>query len=380
MCGLSSGVASAGGKYPAIPKGPIKLGVSLDLSGADAPYGLSGETAWKDSLGIFDKLYPSGIDGHKVVLDIVNDGSDATLGVSAAQQLASNKVAAVVAASYVPAANTIQFATWEKDKIPMLTNNIATAGYADTKYWPYFFSVAPSVEAFGVHIASWLESSGITKVGVLTDGASNTVATVNDMEKSAGSKIKIVKSVTVAPGAVDVTTQLQELKSANPQAVVVEINAGFGPVWEGFQSLGWSPTVVTGESAFFDGYTSLGTSLAPHAFTTCIAGLPAGQTLPASLAADLKILNAHGVPDQLIALQSNLNTFQILRAAIIKENSDAPAAVKAGIESLHDNTFLYKTFVYHFSATNHSGIAGPGICDLSPLGKLGIPIIAPPLH
>lgn len=374
-----SGGGSTSSAFPAIPSGPITFGVSLDLSGAGSAFGAPAETNWKHTLQIFNQANPTGIDGHPVKFDFEDDGSSATTGANVARKMASNGDAAAVAASYIPASNTVEFATWEKAHLPMITNNIATSEYADTSKWPYFFTVSPSVHDFGVKIGTWLNDSGKKKIGVLTDGAPNSTQNVAAMKATLSPGSSVVKDVTVAEGAVDVSTQISQLKAANPDAVVVEINTGFGPVWDAFKSANWSPVIVTGESAYFDGLTSVTSQLQPNSYTTCLDGLPNGTKLPANVKSALNLINPDNIPDQLTALQSNITSLEILKAAIEKNHSIDPDAIKAGIESLTDNTFYYKAWHFSFSPTNHAGRVGPDVCHILPTSSLGVPVIAPPL-
>ena len=57
----------------------------------------------------------------------------------------------------------------------------------------------------------------------------------------------------------------------------------------------------------------------------------------------------------------------LLRYAIDKEHSDSPAAIKAGIESIHDLKF--DTVEYNFTPINHYGITGAdgaAVCQMGP--------------
>jgi ABC-type branched-subunit amino acid transport system substrate-binding protein len=385
-CGSSSKSGTSASKgggsksaYPPIPSGPITFGVSLDLSGAGSAFGAPAETNWKNTLQIFNKANPSGIDGHEVKFDFQDDGSSATTGAIVARKMASNGDAAAVAASYIPASNTVEFATWEKAHLPMMTNNIATADYSDASKWPYFFSVSPSVHDFGVKIGTWLNKSGKKKIGVLTDGAPNSTENVAAMQATLSDGAKVVKAVTVSPGAVDVSTQISQLKAANPDAVVVEINTGFGSVWDAFKAANWYPVIVTGESAYFIGLTSLTAPLQPNSYTTCLDGLPKGTDLPANVKDGLALINPDHEPDQLTALQSNITSLEILKAAIEKEHSTAPDAIKAGVESLTNNSFFYDAWHFQFSPTKHAGRLGPDICHIKPTDSMGIPVVADPL-
>ena len=226
-------------------------------------------------------------------------------------------------------------------------------------------------------MAGFLESKHLTRIGVLDDGLPANTELVHDAVSKLSSKVKVVKTVTVPPDTVDASVALTQLKSANPEGVIVAISSGLGPVWEGLQTMNWSPVVLTSEIAYFSGY-SAAASLGGNAFSTCIAGLPAGTKLPASVLATLVKVEdtspAPNEPDSLLATVDGMDQLYILRAAINKYHSTAPQAIAAGVESIGKKSFFYPKYTYSFSKTSHAGGTSTGICKLTPLGQYSIPI------
>jgi ABC-type branched-subunit amino acid transport system substrate-binding protein len=371
--------SEAASSYPAIPKGNITVGLSESLSGNYAPDGLTDEHNIENAYKIVAQDFGVSVDGHKIVLDFQNDGSDITTAVDVAQQFVSNHVAAVLNASSDSSAAEQQVPVWNKAHLPMLLNNTPQDQYTNAKAYPYLFNVLPSNTETALSMAQWIAAKHLTKIAVMTDGTSASNQVISDLKarlEKADPKAKVVGEATVTPGAVDVSTQLDQLKATNPDLLYLGIGYGFGSVWNDLQTLGWTPTILTNEGAFFDGYTALG-SLGPTTFSTCADGLKSGETLPSDVvdAINSDIKADGNLADQLIFVQVNMDSLLIIKAAIAKYHSTAPAAIKAALESFHDNSFFWKQWVYRFTSSNHFGFTGERVCDMSPLGQYRIPVI-----
>jgi ABC-type branched-subunit amino acid transport system substrate-binding protein len=391
-CGSSGGgggsTNASGSKYPPIPAGPIKLGMSLPLSGPYAEYGESSESAFtKIAMPFFDKEYPHGIDGHKVELDIQNDQGNSTTAVNVANEFVSQHIPVVIAPTSIPGADDLQIAIWNKNKVPVISNYVNEGTYADGTKWPYVWASLNTDQKAGVTAADWIAGqSGIKRLAVLTDGVPADTAWLSYMNaelKAKGAAASVVKTETVAPNAVDVSTQLSQLKAANPDLLLVTLAAGYGPVWNGLHSMNWTPKVLAAEDAFYDGYSSLG-SLASTALAvssdclnpgTQISSLPAGvQQLMASFGKVEQINN------MLIFVHADDVLLEIVKYAIEKYHSDSPDAIRAAMDGI-DTSFLWSQFTYHYTAQNHAGAVGHSeqVCKLSPLSDSlnRVPFAAP---
>lgn len=370
----SASVASS--KYPPIPAGPIKLGMSLPLSGPYAVFGESSQTAFtKVALPFFQKEYPNGIDGHPVELDIQNDAGDSTTAVNVANKFVADKIPVVIAPTSIPGAVDQQIAIWNKNKVPVISNYVNEGVYADGTKWPYIFTSLNSDQKAGTTAADWIAGQpDISKLAVLTDGAPADSAWINYMKQelsAKGSKATIVKSETVSPGAVDVSTQLSQLKSANPDLLLVVLAAGYGPVWDGLHSMNWSPRVVAGETSFYDGYSSIGSlgSTAMAVSSDCLNPGTSVSSLPANLR---QLMDGYAkvekINNMLIFAHADNVILELVKYAIEKYHSVDPDAIKTAMEGI-DRSFLWKEFTYHFTPQNHAGAVGHSeqVCKLSPL-------------
>ena len=257
MAGASSG-------FPPIPKGPITLGISAPTSGALASYGILTKIQTGVALQQFNMMHPNGIDGHQVKLDIENDASDVTSAVQVANQMVTNKDAAVITASYNPAAAGQQLAVWTKAKMPVvanleLTNTLTPAQLA--KQYPYLFSPNPSLQQTGVAAIAWIKKKGFKNVGILNDGIPYDTVFANQIGAGVKKAIKNAKvtTVNITPNSVDNSAAITKLKGSGAQLLVVTAGEGYGPIWQAILSANWSPTILASAGAWYSGFDSMGT-------------------------------------------------------------------------------------------------------------------------
>lgn len=366
---------SAVSHAPAIPAGPIKLGALFTLSGPFAPIGTALQTIDQVLIGRLNAA--GGIAGHQVTLVSYNDQGNPTIAVQKAEELVSDGVSAVI---YAGTAATDQqtVPVFMKAKIPVVM--LAPSDrWANGAKWPYFFDVYPLNGPTMTKLVAFAKAKGVTKLGVVSDGSTfaSTLASVLVPDaKAAG--LPIVKAVTISPTAVDVNTQMTQLKSAGVNGIALLAEAGLGTVYDSLRSIGWTPPIVTTAAAYVVGYSALG-PLATTTFSNCGVALRHGQALNSSLTSVMKAVTAKtGVqPNDTSAIYDN-DGLLILKYAIQKAKSLSGPAIAQAIESIHDQSFTSPLFAYSFSASNHGGwpAAQVHVCDMAPLGPYGIPYIA----
>jgi ABC-type branched-subunit amino acid transport system substrate-binding protein len=395
-CGSSSKKTSATGgttppgtsKYPPIPAGPIKIGGIMSISGATAAYGLASKKALEDvAIPKFNAMHPDGIDGHPVQFTVYDDGSDVTKGVSAANQMLSDKLAATVFISNAPATAAQEMAVLNKGKMPVLAG-VAANAYADTSAWPYFFNISSTIKQVGQATADWIaKHPEIKKIAVLSDGAPSSQelqdATFNPLKTSAPS-VQLVKQVTVSPGAVEVSTQIAQLKDSNPDLLFVNLGFGFGPVWQAIQSANWSPKILANAGAFYDGYSGMG-PLANNAvagYYNCVKANHSAYPpeLTGLMDAYGSVFGASSV-NYLVFVQGDSVAFEMLKKAIEKVHSIDPDAIKQALETMGPSTY-FGAFKYSYTASDHAAVGGDygaAACSMAPLvdGAYRQPLIAP---
>jgi ABC-type branched-subunit amino acid transport system substrate-binding protein len=376
------GGASSSG-YPAIPAGNIVLCGSYPISGENAAFGSTAEAAAKIDQTFINDM--GGIAGHHVVVSVQNDQSSETVGVGIAEQYASEhaqnplQCPIVYQISQDPTTAPLQAAILSKAKIVILASQSPDAFFNAAEY-PYFFSVSPPDKALGDAAAHYLIEKKLTKVAVLTDNIPQELEYISDLEaaaKAEGTPLDIVKTATIAPGAVNAQAALSTLRSADPDVVLVATQYGFGPIWQSFHTIGWSPNIMGDVGFFYDGYNALG-DLAANAVAPCWQGEIEGQALPSqvlSMINKVAPLNGDIAPDPIIAASVDAEQMLLAKYAIEKYDSLDPAALQKALQGMND-TKLWNWAGAEFteSSTFHGGLVGPygaGICKASPLGKVG---------
>ena len=259
---MASGFAwstPSGASYPPIPAGPISFGISLPLSGSTAAYGTEAEASYKVVEQEFDSRYPNGIDGHPVKFDIQNDQGVVTGAVQAApadglQQGRRRAGHHLQPRRCAPAAPRPQRGQ-RADLLVRQPRRVET-----TAKDPYYFGMCASTPDLGLVAGQWLSTHPqLDKIGILTDGvASDTqfAEAVTAGVKKYDAHAKVVATQTIAPGSVEVSSPIAALKAAGSNLVVVAIGYGYGPIWQGIQTAGWSPEILTSAGAWYDGFTA----------------------------------------------------------------------------------------------------------------------------
>lgn len=378
-----SGTTSSSTKFPPIPAGPITLGVSTPLSGAQAAYGITTQLSFNNvTLKAFNAKYPNGIDGHPVKLDILDDASDVTKAVNAANQLVSDHVAAVLTVSYNPEAAGQQYAILNKNKIPVVSV-LSGSQYTDTKAWPYDFGTGPSVPQEGKAAGAWIQKHGYKKIATIDDGLPQDTDALHAITGNLPSGASVVKAVTVSPGSVDMSSAVAQLKGSNPDLLVVYLGYGYGPLWSAIRAAGWSPPLLVAAGAWYDGFTAMG----PLAQNAVAPYNDCASSVSETFAPDTQaLMEQYSVPTADVAVnyltfvQTDTIPLEIMKYAIEKYHSLDPNAIKQAIEGIHGMSWYGIT--YDYSSTNHYGLTGPyaaAVCNMAPPyagGKARVPVKA----
>ncbi|MDX2972657.1 ABC transporter substrate-binding protein [Kribbella solani] len=232
-CG-GSGDAATGGKG----SGPYRVYVSIDLSGPTKSYSepiVAGLELAADRLN-----KDGGILGRKIEVEAVDDQNNPTKAVSLLQKRLSdgNKPDLV----YAGGASSVSLSL-----LPVLSRNkiLSMAGTVsnvlnDPAKFPYHFSVSPPGSAYAPAFAKEARAKGFKKIAMLFSNdatGQSTLKLYQDALKESG--IALV-SAGYEAGALDMTSQLQQLKAQDPDALVVN---GYGTAalyaFRGRAQIGW---------------------------------------------------------------------------------------------------------------------------------------------
>ena len=231
-CGASGNAGSTGGD------GPYKIGVLVSQTGPASQLGvgeLRGAQLAAEHLNA-----DGGVDGHKIQIVALDDQTKPDQDVQQARQLVSQQVAAIVGPSVVAGCNAVAPLVASRGPVEYcLSPGIQPSG----NVW----SASAKTDALAERMLTYWKAQGITKVGLIstTDASGKDGArAVNDAAKKAG--VEVVSSADYDPAAVSATSQLQQVMSANPQAIVVwSTGTPAGVALKGIQQLGIDLPVAT---------------------------------------------------------------------------------------------------------------------------------------
>ena len=386
--GASTSKLTPKSKYPPIPAGPIKLGVSLALSGPDAQNGELTKTLLTNNFKYVFKYFGTKVDGHRLVLDFQNDQGSVTTGASVAEQFVADKVPIVLDTSVDPSVAPIQINILNKAHVITMNDAYGAPVYANTKTYPYLFDTAYNYAEVGTSGAAWLaKNKQYNKIAVLTDGgaipedAQITSALLNDV-KAKDPGAKVVKEVDVSPSSIDLSAPLAQLRAAHPNLLLVMLYYDFGPVYSALQTMGWKPPILSTGNLFYSSYSALPKGEKTFVMTVDCAS-SAHETFPGPLEALMKSdAKLAPLPNQMIDVQVNGEVILLLKWAILKYDSVSPAALKKALETIgHHNGFFFHQWKWSFTPSDHAGFSGtwgPAVCNGSQLdyGNLLIPLKA----
>jgi len=241
----SAGSDSGGGS-----DAPIVVGMSFPLSGP-----LAGAAAVADgAAAYFERVNADGgVDGREIEYQVLDDGYDPARQADNARQLVAQDDADVVVTFGGLAAATAPYLNGEEvAQIVPATQSV----FSDTDATPFtrgwFPDSAWEGQVVGQHIA---EQSPAAKVGVI--GLNNDLTT-SQVDGLTAAGITPTKVLTVAPGVVDLTSQLNELRGAGVDTLFLSVVGPAQPATlRTMAAIGYQPTTYL-YSAGADLATSVG--------------------------------------------------------------------------------------------------------------------------
>jgi branched-chain amino acid transport system substrate-binding protein len=186
-----------------------------------------------------------GIMGRKVVIDFFDDQGDAVRGASLLTRALSDKHYDLVDAGSISQVNLGLRKSIAQQGV--LALSVARGINIVPSENPTFFTVSPPQTAVPDATMEYiLNDLKAKKVGLLTTNDAAGQATHAAYQKGLPSHgVNLVADVQVAPSAVDVTSQLQQIRNANPDVVLVSaFGAIAGHIAQGVTQLGWNAKFV----------------------------------------------------------------------------------------------------------------------------------------
>lgn len=229
----------------------FKVGVVASLTG-----GFAGPA--KDSMeGIQAWIDGRGLEGKKIVLEVLDDETNPVGASNAFRRVASDPdvklVYAIVNSSSVLAIKSLA----SEFKKPLITAGAADAiGFpAD----PYLFKVAPAVRDFMIVLANYAKDNGFKRIAMFNGADAFGQAEIAAMRELAPENgLEIVAAETYAPEDTNYNAQLTRIRAANPDIIY---SGAFGRAailfYKQFRQMGLDTHLVMGQSvvtaSFFEG-------------------------------------------------------------------------------------------------------------------------------
>jgi branched-chain amino acid transport system substrate-binding protein len=214
---LATACAALGGPQ-AQSSGPIKLGMVTSLTGNYAPLGTN------DKLGVQQVIdqqnAKGGINGRKIEIDILDDGSDPNQSVIQFNKLADQGVVAVLGAPQSTANLALKPVVNDK-KIPTVA--LGASDDQVVPVTPYMWQTAPLSSQVATTCLAFLKQQGKTKLAMLTDSKNAYAISGHDSaQKLLGNYgVTLVDDESFELGQTNFTPQFTKIVAAAPDVLLV---------------------------------------------------------------------------------------------------------------------------------------------------------------
>jgi ABC-type branched-subunit amino acid transport system substrate-binding protein len=338
------------------------------------------------ALAYWKSIYPNGIDGHQIELDVRDDAGSPSQGVAATNQFVADHDAAVIHVSDNFEVQSLQMSALAKANMPVVSYANSDQ-YTNVANFPYVFSTSNSNAQAGEVTAKWIASHNFKRIALLTDNEPTIVSEYNAVLnplKTLSPDTKVVTTAQVSTSQLDYGTAISQLRGASPDLTMVFVSGNFGNVWQAMKAAGWNSEVLTTSYALYDAYDAMG-SLASNIKVMVQDCVDPGVT-PAFPAAVTSMMNQYYAqvgkysPNMLTYVDTNAIEIGLVLTAIQKYNSTSPAAIRQAMEQ-YNGSLIWDQFQYHFTPTNHFGNVGPlglTVCNAAPFadGQYQIPTVS----
>jgi len=223
-------------------KEPYVIGAVLDITGTGAPLG----TPERDTLRLLEKQINAkgGINGHPVVVKILDNESDEAKSVSAVKKLIQEeKVLAIIGPSQT--GTTLACAqTVESSKVPMISCAAGNAINQPVK--PWIFKTAQSDVYAATKVLDYCKAHKLTKVAIISVSNAFGQSGLDQVKAQAkGAGVTLVTQETFGPSDTDMTAQILRIRGKKPQAVICwGTNPGPAIVAKNMKTLGFKVPLI----------------------------------------------------------------------------------------------------------------------------------------
>src|SRR5277367_4011292 len=255
---------------PASAAEAVKIGVIYPLTGNAASAGQSARDAVHLGADIVNNAYPElknlplgataglpNLGGAKIELDEADHQGNPQVGQQQTLRLITEDHVAAMVGSYHSSVSLVATAVAERQGIPYLVADSVAANITGRGF-KWTFRTTPFAPDFAKAYAKFLtdlKSSGtrvnnIAVVNENTDYGTSVSASILDAAKAAN--IPVVAQIAYSANSSDVTAQVLQLKSANPDVVIfVSYTADIILYFKTMKNLDYLPPIIIGDDAGF---------------------------------------------------------------------------------------------------------------------------------
>lgn len=212
-----SGCAVLGGPQVQT-SGPIKIGMVTSLTGNYAPLGTNDKLAAQQLVDALNAK--GGINGRRIELDIVDDGSDPNQSVIQFNKVLGDGAVAVLGPPQSTADLAIKPVANDK-KMPIIS--LGAADEQVVPVTPYMWMTAPLSSQVAKTCVDFIKSQGKTKLAMLYDTKNAYAVSGHDATKKAldGSGIQLVDDETFETSQTNFAPQFAKISDAKPDFLLV---------------------------------------------------------------------------------------------------------------------------------------------------------------
>lgn len=200
-----------------------------------------------------------GVDGKKITIEVIDDTGDPTAAVTKLREAISKQKPDVVLNS---GPSTVAEATLPiLNQNGILSFNIGpTATSSDPSKFPLNFDLSAGPADQIAAYLPYFEQEGYKKVGILHGNSSYGEAYGQAAEETfTGAGIEVTANEEYDVAALDMTAQLEAIRSSNPEALVLDAyGAPLGYIAKGIEKIGWDIPIIGNTSVAATGLVSTG--------------------------------------------------------------------------------------------------------------------------
>ncbi|MGA7433160.1 MAG: ABC transporter substrate-binding protein [Xanthobacteraceae bacterium] len=254
----------------AIAADPVKIGAILPLTGNSASAGQSAKDAIELGAEIINSPHPElkamplaataglpNLGGAKMELDEADHQGNPQVGQQQTIRLITQDHVAAVIGSYHSSVTLVATAVAERQAVPFLVADSVAANIT-TRGFKFTFRTTPIAPDFGKAYAEFINAvkksgtkvDSIAIVNENTDYGTSVSQSILDAAKVAS--INVSAHIAYNANSSDVTAQVLQLKSANPDAVIfISYTADSILYFKTMKNLDYLPPIIIGDDAGF---------------------------------------------------------------------------------------------------------------------------------